>query len=213
MHFLKCSKCGHLNEVKTSYLIFCSNCNKKLDNNFSDWQVVNPDKTFDDFKQLVCITEEEIQRIPIKEKSNKPKGLKYWIAFAVAFAVFYAIGQLGGEAIMKIFRSSIDKQMMEMASELNKSLPMMVDGETRLDNTIALPNNVFQYNYTLINMVRDSINIEEAKSILESRIVNTVKTNPDMKYFRDKKTTVNYYYNDKKGVYIFTISVTPDKYK
>jgi hypothetical protein len=39
---------------------------------------------------------------------------------------------------------------MAAANELNKSCLMMVDQDTRLDNAVALPENVFQYNYTLI---------------------------------------------------------------
>jgi len=214
MYFLKCSKCGHFNEVKTDYLMFCSNCNKKLDNNYTDWQIVNPDKSIDDFKKLICISEEDIQKASIKEKPSKPKGLKYWIAFAVAFAVFYAIGQFGGEAIVKFFRKpAFDKALMEIASELNKTCPIMVDAETRLDNSMALPNNIFQYNYTLVNIDKDSVNIEEARKYLEPTIINVVKTNPEMKVFRDNKTTMNYSYKDKSGIFLLTISITPEKYE
>lgn len=121
MHFLKCNNCGHLNELKTEYLIFCSNCNKKLENNFSNWQTRNPEKTFADYKQLICISEEDVQKSNQKTKSNKPKGLKYWIGFAVTFAIFYAIGQFGGEKIAEIFRKpAFDKAMVEFASEINK---------------------------------------------------------------------------------------------
>ena len=31
MHFLKCNNCGHLNEVKTEYLTFCNNFQKKIE--------------------------------------------------------------------------------------------------------------------------------------------------------------------------------------
>lgn len=214
MHFLKCSKCGHFNEVKTEYLMFCSSCNKKLENNFSDWQVINPDKSFDDFKQLICISEEEMKVNSPKEIPKKSKGLKYLISFAIAFAIFYAIGQLGGEAIVKFFKNSTyDRALMEVASELNKTCPFMVDSETRLDNALALPNNVFQYNYTLVNISKESVNIEEARNSLEPSIVNVVKTNPDMKYFRDHKTTINYSYKDKTGVFILTITVKPEQYQ
>ena len=37
----------------------------------------------------------------------------------------------------------------------------MVDSETRLDNTIALPGNVFQYHYTLVNRTAKEIEIKE----------------------------------------------------
>lgn len=89
----------------------------------------------------------------------------------------------------------------------------MVDHLTRLDNAMALPDNVFQYNYT-INIAKDSIeDFNELKEYLEPTLVNAVSTNPDMQYMRDNDITVNYYYKDMESIYLFTISVTPDKYK
>ncbi|MEO6902126.1 MAG: hypothetical protein ABI315_03150 [Bacteroidia bacterium] len=213
MKYLKCNNCGHLNEVKTEYLMLCSKCNKKLENNYSDWKKRNSDKSFDDYKNLICTTEIN-EASPVKTKSNKTKGLKYWIGFAFIFAIFYAVGQLGGEKIVGLFRKPVyDKAMMKIANEINKSCPVMVDSITRLDNAVALPGNVFQYNYTGINMVKESVDIEAMKNYLEPTTINFVKTNPDMQMVRDNKVTVNYYYKDKKGVYLFTISVTPEKYE
>jgi hypothetical protein len=115
MYFLKCNKCGQLNEVKNEYLVFCTSCNKKLDSNFYDWQKRNPDSSLADFKRLVCVTEAEIPKTVPETKSNKPKSLKYWIGFAVAFAIFYAIGQFGGEAIVRFFKS--EKTSKEVLSQ------------------------------------------------------------------------------------------------
>ncbi len=209
MHFIKCSNCGHFNEVKTEYLIFCSQCNKKLENNLTDWRKRNSDKSFDDYKQLICTTETN-ETSKVKVKSSRPKGLKYGIAFAVAFGLFFMIGYF---AVGFLEKPTYNKAMMEIASEMNKSCPIMIDNATRLDNSIVLPDNVFQYNYTLVNMTKDSIMIDDLKNYLEPTIINFVKTNPDMKKMRDFKTTVNYYYKDKTGVYLFTISVKPEQYE
>lgn len=54
MDTLKCKNCGHQNPIKSEYLIFCEKCNKKIENNYRDWQIRNPDKTFDDYKSLFC---------------------------------------------------------------------------------------------------------------------------------------------------------------
>jgi hypothetical protein len=213
MYFLKCSNCGHLNEVKTEYLTFCKNCNKVLNNNFPDWIKKNPDKSFEDFKQSICTT--EVNEAPKSDsRSIKIKGLKYWIGFAIAFAIFYAIGQLGGEKIASIFKKpDYNKAMMETASEINKSCPIMVDNATRLDNAVALPGNIFQYNYTLVNVIKDSVNINELKNYLEPTIINFVKSNPEMRTMRENKTTINYYYKDKTGIYLFTISIKPEQFR
>lgn len=212
-YFLKCNNCGHFNEVKTEYLTFCTNCFKKLENNFPEWKRNNPGKSFDDFRRLICTTDIN-ENSKSDSKSSKPKSLKYWIGFTIAFAIFYAIGQFGGEKITGFIKKpAYDKAMMTIASELNKTCPVMVDKETRFDNSVALPDNIFQYNYTLVNMLRDSINIDDIRNYLEPRIINDVKTNPGMKFVRDNKVTVNYSYKDLTGVNLFTISVKPDQYQ
>ena len=110
------------------------------------------------------------------------------------------------------FSTTFDKELMKVAGEMNKSCPVMVDSETRLDNTMALPENVLRYNYTLINMTSDMIDVENLKSNLEPMILNQVKTNPDLKLFRDHRTTMSYSYKDKEGRFILQIDITPDKY-
>ena len=76
-----------------------------------------------------------------------------------------------------------------------------------------MPGNVFQYNYTLVNLVKDSIDIPGLESYIKPVILNNVKTNPDMKGFRDNKVTMTYTYKDKDGVYITRINITPDMYE
>ena len=108
---------------------------------------------------------------------------------------------------------SFDKAMMEAASQINKSCPIMVDQETRLDNAVAMPGKVFQYNYTLVNFAKDSVNIPGLEGYMKPMILNNVKTNPDMKGFRDNKVTMTYTYKDKDGVFITRIDITPEMYE
>lgn len=109
--------------------------------------------------------------------------------------------------------STFDKKMMAAASELNKSLPMMVDQETRLDNAIALPENVFQYNYTLVNLTKDEIDLEVFTAYMKPQITNNVKTNPDLKFFRDNQVTMGYFYKDKNGEFVAKFAVSKKDYK
>lgn len=88
----------------------------------------------------------------------------------------------------------------------------MVDQETRLDNAVALPENVFQYNYTLVNMEKASTDASQLENYLKPILINNVKSNPDMKINRDNKTTMGYYYKDKNGEFLFKVLVTPDLY-
>ncbi len=103
--------------------------------------------------------------------------------------------------------------MMKAASEINESCPIMIDKDTRLDNTIALPDNIFQYNYTLVNLEKQEINVGELKNYIEPNVINNVKTSPDMKDYRENRTTMVYYYKDKNGEFVLKINVSPEKYE
>lgn len=161
--------------------------------------------------ELPKITTENLDNTnqqPTREKTNKGKKILSFVVFIIVFGLsYFAVQQL----FFKV--PSYDKAMMEIASEINKSCPIMVDAETRLDNTVALPKNVFQYNYTLINIEKASVDTVDIRNSLEPTIINYVKTNPQMKTQRDLKTIINYYYKDKEGVFLLIISVTPDKYE
>ena len=111
------------------------------------------------------------------------------------------------------FRSpSIDETMMKAASEFSKNCPIMLDSVTRLDNAISLPNKTFQFNLTFVNGYKDSIDIENIKEILKPKIINFVKSNPDLKMFRERSIKLVYYYSDKEGNFMFKILAGPNEY-
>jgi len=142
-------------------------------------------------------------------KQNDKKKLNLKTIVGLAFGLIVAI------LVQQYFFKppSFDKQMMQVASELNKTCPIMVDTETQLDNAVALPEKTFQYNYTLINMYKDSIDIERLEEYLKPVILNTIKTNPDLKSFRDNNVVMSYNYKDKNSTHVLKLIFTPDQYK
>jgi len=108
---------------------------------------------------------------------------------------------------------SFDKAMMKAASELNESCPIMIDQDTRLDNAVVLPDNIFQFNYTLVNQTKSDIDIEQFTSRMTPKVTNSVKTNPNLEAYRDNSVTMSYYYKDQDGEFIVKISVTQEDYK
>ncbi len=143
----------------------------------------------------------------INNKFDKKKVIGM-ITGATAFLIAYF-------AVQQVFFKSptFDKQMMQIASELNKSCPIMVDAETQLDNAVALPDNIFQYNYTLVSMERVTVEISELENYLQPIILNNIKTNPDLKTFRDNDVIMAYNYKDKNGEHLFKLTFKPENYK
>jgi hypothetical protein len=106
----------------------------------------------------------------------------------------------------------IDSDMIEAANEMNKNCPFMVDKNTRLDNTTAMLDNTFQFNFTLINTSKDKIDADTFKKKMQPILINFARTSPDAKIFRDEKIIINYNYKDRDGVFIVRLSVAPDIY-
>jgi hypothetical protein len=115
---------------------------------------------------------------------------------------------------MLVFKTpSHEAQLQQAAGNLNKSCPMMIDPETRLDTVTIPAARTFQYNYTLVNLQKATIDMEDLKNFLTPTIVENVKTSPQLQLFREQNTTLSYRYNDRNGVFLFDIIVTPDLYK
>ncbi len=141
-------------------------------------------------------------------------SMKRTILLVIIISIGSAIGKWG---VNTLFNSdsaaSLDEQLVTACSELNKNCPINVDAETRLDNAMALPDKKIQYNYTLINYLKDDLDLSAIKETLKPDLVNGVKTRPDLELFRDKDVTMVFSYSDKNGSYLFNITVNPSDYK
>ena len=181
-----CSNCGEDNSSSNKY---CAGCGYELPK--------------DETAKI------EAQTLQLeKEKKEKKAKLKERVVYAVTFAIaFFAVQQI-------FFRPpSFDKQMNTIASELNKTCPMMVDQNTRWDNAMAMSDNTFLYTYTLINHSKSEVNLDTVKKYIEPFLINSVKSSPELKLFRDHKTTMVYNYRDKNGVFVVKFAVTPEMYQ
>src|SRR5690349_10403739 len=127
----------------------------------------------------------------MEHTNKKKKSLVLYITMIATLAAFMTAQSFCN------MKPSFDKAMIQTASEFNKSCPMMVDKETRLDNAIALPGKIFQYNYTLVNLEKSAIDVDRLKSILEPMVVSKASSEPGLKTFRDNDVTMRYNYKDK----------------
>lgn len=140
-------------------------------------------------------------------KRNKRKNLIGAICGVIGFIISILVFQF-------FLKPKVSEtHMMLLAAEANKSCPVMIDEITQLVNTEALEGNAFQYNYTLVNVDKMQVNSDTLRKYLEPGIIENIKTNPQLLYFRDHKTTMHYNYSDKNGALILKISITPDMYQ
>ncbi|MDU1904753.1 MAG: hypothetical protein E6772_08220 [Dysgonomonas sp.] len=142
----------------------------------------------------------------LREKNDSYKPLKTIVGVIVGILVAAGVQKILFQA------PSFDKVMVEISNEINKTCPIIVDAETRLDNTSFLLGKTLQYNYTLLSAEAEFIDTLEFKKIMEPQILNATSTSPQMKYFRDNKVSLNYLYKDMHGEYICIIFIKPEQY-
>lgn len=179
-----CSNCEAENEINSKY---CSVCGYKLP--LLENQNV---KT-------------EIEQTQVAKPKRK-FDLKTFIGFIVGFIIMFFVTQ-------SFFKPSFDKQLVEFANEFNKNCPMNIDEYTTLKNVVALPNKTVQYNYILVGITIADVKIDTVKKYVFPGVLQNVKSNPEMKFFKDNKVTLNYYYSDKNGEFVTQYVVKPEMYE
>jgi hypothetical protein len=180
----KCSNCEAENEINSKY---CSICGYKLP------IIENYSKTNETEQKTTTKTERKF-------------SLKTFLGFVVGFIVMFFLTQ-------SLFKSSIDKKLVEVANEINKTCPVRIDEYTTLKNVAALPNKTVQYNYILEGITKAEVKIDTVKKYVFPSVLENVRTNPGLKLFRDNKITLNYYYVDKNGVFVTEYKVKPEMYE
>ena len=105
-----------------------------------------------------------------------------------------------------------DQALVKIANEINKTCPIMVNKDIRLDNTVFLTGNSFQCNYTLIHLDKDSVDTIMLRKKIEIQLLNLVKNNPNFQLQRRLNSTLIFGYNDRNGKFIFKIEITPEMY-
>ena len=131
---------------------------------------------------------------------------------ALAAGVFGIFGrQLGNSLVSPGKHSTIASQasLSKLASDMNKGLPMMVDKETELMNTLGL-EGVVAYNYRFVNTLSSEIDATQLLSELKAQVSRSACTNPQTRDGLLKHgVTMRYTYVDRDRTYIGSFDVTP----
>ena len=104
----------------------------------------------------------------------------------------------------------VDKIIEKTAEVANKSCPMALDSQTRLDSVTHPAPYTLGYFMTLLNIQKDSLTVQP--DAVEAKLVQVVKTNPQLEALRKLNVFFNYVYFDKNGDLAFKIVITPDQY-
>ncbi len=138
-------------------------------------------------------------------EDSKKKVIRIVSVCIILVSIFYIL-----QIVLR--KPAIDVSMVQAANEINKNCPIMVDSITRFDNAMALSNNKFQFNFTILNVEKSTFDTVELQKKIRPIALNSLKTDPKYKIYREKNMTLLFNYHDKSGSYLCKILVLPDEY-
>ncbi|WP_426357803.1 hypothetical protein ACPUVO_15285 [Pseudocolwellia sp. HL-MZ19] len=100
----------------------------------------------------------------------------------------------------------ISKVLTQTVKVITDKLPMIIDGDTRLDS-VATVGNKFIYNNTLTKYSADQMDPEQLDVVITDNVINTICPNKEMKGFIDLGVVMVYRYLGKSGAFITELSL------
>lgn len=128
------------------------------------------------------------------------------IGIAVALAVYF-------QFFLSENKVEVNTEIVELVGKYNKNCPLTIQEGIRLDSVSLHEEQVVQYNLTLMNVEKETAEIDVIKEEIEKSLLSTAKANPGLQIFRDNDYTLIYSCSDKKKAFLFTVKVLPDQYK
>ncbi|MBJ2123959.1 MULTISPECIES: hypothetical protein [Flavobacterium] len=107
----------------------------------------------------------------------------------------------------------VNTEVVELVAKYNKSCPLNIQEGMRLDSVSLPEGRVVQYNLTLLNVVKETADINVIQEEMEKSLISTAKANPGLKVFRENDYDLIYHYSDKKKAFLFEVRIQPDQYK
>lgn len=138
-----------------------------------------------------------------KRKKSVPKTIAALISSAIiGFTVTY-----------NSMNNSLEKKLEKTVEDIKDQFPMQIDQFTRVDSASVIPPSTLQYYFTLTQEEKATIELDTIKKYLKPKVIENIKTNPEMEDLKKNKVTLGYQYHDKNGDSVYTLMVTPDMYK
>ena len=148
----------------------------------------------------------------MQDKKNKRKQnilLLLVIGTALALAVYF-------QFFLSESADEVKTEITELVTKYNKNCPLTIQQGIRLDS-VSLPKlseeRAVQYNLTLMNVEKETAEINVIHTEIEKSLLSTAKANPGLQVFRDNDYTLIYSYYDKKKVFLFDVKILADQYK
>jgi c-di-AMP phosphodiesterase-like protein len=101
----------------------------------------------------------------------------------------------------------------ELVAKYNKNCPLIIQEGMRLDSVALANEKSVTYYLSLLNVQKETAEIDVIKAEIENSLISTAKENPGLQVFRENDYELVYNYSDKKKNYLFDVTIVPEQYK
>lgn len=143
----------------------------------------------------------------MQEKQRKDKLLIRKIIQIIVVVILIGIAQH-----YYFENKTVGTELTALVTKYNTACPIMISNDIRMESVKDLSNNTVQYDFTLVHVQKERIDVTALKKSVENEILSSSKTNPSLEIFRDNESTVIYNYKDSDENELFKIILTPEMY-
>ncbi|PID90262.1 MAG: hypothetical protein CSA97_03795 [Bacteroidetes bacterium] len=105
------------------------------------------------------------------------------------------------------------KSLSEMADRIDKTCPVKMDRESRMDGVKLVEKTILQYELSLYKRAKKDLDIPALRKRLQKQVKRDIKRNKNFAQLREMGVTFRYIYRDMKGKYLLTLEFTPKDYR
>lgn len=114
------------------------------------------------------------------------------------------------EFLDRLYKYERGEFMPDLTSKFNKSLPIMVDKGTRLDNVIVYKKEMI-YSYSMTNKYAYKLKSTEFIRLMRNKIKEGICTNPRVAPILKNGSRIVYAYKGKEGAHIGQFAIYPSE--
>jgi len=136
--------------------------------------------------------------VAIWRSAGKYQGRAIWAGLARVMVVIGTLALIGNFIRGLEQGSESDTALAEEIKLINKSLPSMIDDDTRLDHVSLQEKDVY-YNYTLVNWLVDDLDLQRFTSVMTPMLKTAQCNNEETRPLLDAGRKLVYAYRDKSS--------------
>ena len=119
------------------------------------------------------------------------------------------VGALAGGATDEGSSRNLDKTLENLSAHMNRTTPVMLDADTRLDSVTAEPGQRLSYHYTLTSVQSKDIKRAEFQKLIRAPLQAKLCESSEMRGFLKHGITISYTYRSADGHNLGAARFTP----